>query len=329
MKIFHLSKSLAARLLSCILIGGASGVFAQTAPPVPLPPVVPSKDMSGEKALPAAENVSVQLCVQNGNVRVSGWTRGEIRVLTDGTDKDFVLRKLRSDAQNLPVWVAVESNESAGECLSGDIEINLPQNASFSLKSAGTANISAENVRKVNLTLYAGDAVLNEIGREIEINTLSGNIVINDSQGKFTVGSMSGNILVRRVAPLEVSDVLRVKSQSGDVTLFAAEHNSVIASTNLGTITFSGNPLSNATYDFRTNIGDIRLIVPSKANFSLNIISMEQKINSPLSFKVEDCRCSKNAKQFTFGTQSANSNFNLNVYDGRISVQPSDNIEKR
>src|SRR3954451_7016003 len=114
---------------SCLFLGVVSlvAVFAAigNAHPAPPPehlaplPVLPRFDVT-ERAIAVDKNVNFTLCVTSGNVKINGWSRGEIRaVVREGARFGFkVQHKNTSGVADLLSLYSVDAKGRGGsDCL--------------------------------------------------------------------------------------------------------------------------------------------------------------------------------------------------------------------
>src|SRR5213592_2448096 len=128
-------------LLGVSLVAVLAGVTnGQPAPPpehLQALPVLMHGD-STEKAIAVDKNVNFTLCVTEGNVKVNGWSRGEIRAVVRGGAR-FGFKVQHKNAAGVADLLSLYSVDATGrgssECLWGDeIEIDAPMNATVTIK---------------------------------------------------------------------------------------------------------------------------------------------------------------------------------------------------
>src|SRR5687768_15164208 len=98
---------IAAVMVSLTIAGIAQGPWVGTAPPafpaapVPGPPIQPMYGgVTMERSIAVDKNVNLSLCVTQGNLKINGWNRNEIRVyVQDGAKFGF---KVLQKKQNSP-----------------------------------------------------------------------------------------------------------------------------------------------------------------------------------------------------------------------------------
>lgn len=275
-------------LALCFTAFQATAAFSQNPPPAPPPPVNPARAVeprppvkvyvprrpekpapgeTSEKSIAVNNKVNVQLCVLEGNLKINGWDRNEVRVfINDGSRIGFNVIEKKAGS---PVWIEVTGNESArnqpkqaSECLSGeDIEIDVPRNASVNVKGQ-EAKTSIDSVRKAVVKIGGGDISARNVAEGVEAATYEGDVAVENSSGAFNLESASGNILAFEVSPSEIGDVFKAKTASGTIALQGIEHRQTEVNSISGSISFNGEFLSGASYNFGTSNGAITLAIP-------------------------------------------------------------------
>ena len=250
--------------------------------PNPTPPrdskrvVVNEGYTAAEKAIQTEPKVIINLCVIQGNVRINGWERDEVRAyVEDGSQVGFKIVEYNKNKK--PAWVSVlgfdpKNNKEIKpeECLSGnEIALDVPRNATVKLKS-GESAIKIESVAKVAVESLSGDILLNEIANGIDATTYQGDLMVEKSSGQIILTNTAGNIIALGVSPSEVGDIFKAKTNSGRITLKAVEHRFIETGTISGATTFDGELLASGQYSFSTQNGSIILAVPATSVCKIN-----------------------------------------------------------
>ena len=281
-------------LLAFVCLNGAF-VFAQGPPPpaapktvVVKPRVKPNKvwktgkkienqnSVPAEKSVVVENNVNLSLCVSEGNLKINGWDRSEIRAfVAGGSLVGFkILQKNKQDGK--PVWVMAvgfdpekNTEPDADECLFGEeIEIDVPRNATVNVKSR-ESKTTIESIGKVRVENVGGDILLNNIARGVEATTFEGDVTVGNSSGAMTLQSTNGNIVVFDVSPSEIGDIFKAKTINGAILLKDVEQRQMEVNSNSGTINFIGEFLSGGQYNFGTANGSVTLVVPQNASLKI------------------------------------------------------------
>ena len=262
--------------LALIILTATAGIFAQkiVTPVLPKTPVKIEKNTTSEKSLAVDAKINISICVLEGNLKINGWERGEMRVFVDNGSQ-FDLKISQKNAQNdKPVWVRIIKSGAANEtseCLSGaNIEIDVPRGASLIVKGQETKT-TIDRVRKASVKSVGGDIFLNDISEGIEAQTYEGDITAENCGGAITLESGTGNITAFETAPSDIGDVFRAKTNNGAIVMQSIAHHQIEANSISGTIVYKGEMLSGGLYNFNTLNGAISLTVP--ANSSCKVVA--------------------------------------------------------
>src|SRR6476660_245757 len=105
-----------------------------------------------EKSIAVDPKSKLSLCVSQGNVKINGWSRNEIRVFVkEGSRLGFTVQE-KNPKSGLPAWIKVAGYEPgkpgvAKECIWGDqIEIDAPRSAAVGIEGKET-NTRIDSIR--------------------------------------------------------------------------------------------------------------------------------------------------------------------------------------
>ncbi len=262
---------------------GASFSLAQL-PPKPEVPKPKTKvvrtiqnesDTPAEKSIAVDATVNISLCVGEGNLKINGWNRNEIRAFVNhGSQVGF---KILQEKKSKPVWVKVlgynpltNKEDNADECLAGDeIEIDVPRNATVNVKGQASET-RIDSVGKVSVENIGGDVFLNNIQRGIEARTYEGDVTVENSSGAMSLYSTTGNIIAFDVSPSEIGDIFKAKTSNGAITLKNVGQRQIEVGSNSGSLNFFGEFLDGGQYNFGTSNGAIILNIPQNSSCLIN-----------------------------------------------------------
>lgn len=225
---------------------------------------------TSEKAITVDSNVNISICVTNGNLKVNGWNRNELRVFVkDGSKFGFKVQET-SPKTGTPVWVMLNALAPTtgkiapqGECIWGDeIEIDAPTGSVVNIKGKETSS-TIDSVRKVNIRMIGGDLGLRNISSGIMASAGQGDITVEESTGPMTLESTTGNIVVFGAGPSEVGDILKAKTNGGAISLERLKYRQIDVNSISGSVAYTGDLINGGTYGFGTSNGSIRLTLPS------------------------------------------------------------------
>lgn len=229
------------------------------------------------RAMAAEPSVVITMCLESGNINVTGGDRREVRVTAGDDESMVVLRraenpKATTPATRLEVLVAANPKEmlpSPGECRgTTDVELEVPRGATLYLRTR-EGDIEIADVAEVRAETTSGNISIRRVGKATEANTVSGDVSLEESGGRIRLRSISGSIEAVNARLNEPSDFLVAKTMSGDVWLENVAQQRVEASTITGEVSLTGALAGGGSYDFKTTTGDITLSMPSTVSFQV------------------------------------------------------------
>ncbi len=283
-----------------------------------------------EKSINVDEKVNLQFCVSEGNVKVTGWDRSEVRVfVSEGSQIGFKVMQKNSQTDK-PVWIAVVGNEPESkenfrfdECLSGEeIELEVPRNATVNIKSR-ESKTKIDSVRKVNVKNSSGGIFLNNIAEGVEASTYEGDVTVEKSNGAMNLESVSGNVLAFDVHSSEIGDRFKAKTSSGIITLKDIGHRQLEIETNSGSIRFNGAFVVGGQYAFGTTNGAINLNIPVESSCNITASYGFGVFNTDLPMKNIEKSQSRTVKNLTATMGKGDCTLNLRTYNGAIMLADS------
>ena len=276
-------------LVLCLSGAFAASAFGQETklPKVPTPKTytpVPGEESPGffdtdgvtsEKSMMVDGNVAIKLCVAQGDLKINGWRRDEVRVFVKNGRK-FRLKPLEKSVETGKInwlWIGTIGEGRPGpssECLAGDsIEIDAPLGSNLDL-SGRAARTSIDSVRKVKVKIVEGVINLRNITGGINAYTSQGDVIVENSGGAIALESTTGNIVAVEVSPGQIGDLLKAKTNGGSISLQKVEHRQIEASSISGSLLFDGKFLPGGIYNFRTSNGSIKLAIPANSSCTFN-----------------------------------------------------------
>lgn len=248
---------------------------------VPDPPARPPRwdnfrrDTS-EKAIPADPNVAVKLCVSDGDVKINGTEKNEVRVFVRNGRK-FEFRSLEKNPETQKanwVWLAraTDSTPAAGQfvnCLSGDsIEIDLPLRGSVMIEGR-SATVSIDSVTKATVKLIEGDISLRNIPGGVFARTEQGELFAESIAGDIGLETTTGNIVAYDLKTARPGDPLKVSTIRGSISLQNISHRQIDANATSGSVKYVGTFIAGGIYKFRSASGRIGLLLPADLNCTI------------------------------------------------------------
>ncbi|MBC7900739.1 MAG: DUF4097 family beta strand repeat protein [Saprospiraceae bacterium] len=292
----------------------AGSVFSQTPPPrepTPLRPKAPKVDiyappdaksfpgfpekdgLTTEKSIPVDPNVSIKVCVAEGDLKINGWERDEVRIFVKDGSKFGVKILEKSADSGKPNWIHIKraADQAAPgaqirECISGQaIEMDVPMKASLTVEGRVTRT-TVDSVRKIYIKNLEGNLSLRNIAGGITANTYQGDVTVENSGGAISLESATGNIVAFEVSPGQIGDVFKAKTNSGTISLQKLEHRQIDANSITGSVLFNSKFLMGGLYNFKTSNGSIRLTIPSASSCTIKASYGFGRFNSEIPLKI-------------------------------------------
>ena len=235
----------------------------------PRPPRYPRYDgVTTEKAIAADPGVAVQLCVSDGDVKVNGSERNEVRVFVRNGRK-FEFRSLEKNPETGKAnWVqlarATGETPVAGpfaNCLSGDsVEIDMPTRGTLTI-SGRSATVTVDTVTKATVKLIEGDVSVRNISGGLYARTEQGELFAESISGDIGLETTTGNIVAFDLKTAKPGDTLKVNTIRGTISLQNISHRQIDANATSGSVKYVGSFAGGGLYKFRSASGRIGLLL--------------------------------------------------------------------
>jgi hypothetical protein len=297
--------------------------------PVRTAPRTPAEiRQTSERSLTVDPNVSIKMCVAEGNLKINGWERNEVRVFVrSGRLPGFRILE-KDEKSGHAIWLNIVNKAPEGtprgprsECLAGeDIELDVPMKSKMDLSGRSTETV-IDSIRKVSVKTAEGDIAIRNIAGGITAITYQGNLIVESSEGAIMLETTSGNILAFGVNPGQIGDLFKARSGSGSVTMQQVEHRQIEASSISGGVNFKGKLLSGGLYSFKTSSGPIRLQIPFKSSVVIKASYGFGEFNSEIPLKIDYQKETEGGKNVQAMVGAGDSNINLITSQGNISIR--------
>jgi hypothetical protein len=244
------------------------------AAPTPLPR---SERITSEKNIAVDSGVNVKFCVSDGEVKINGWERDEIRVFVKDGRKIGLKVLERSAKTDKPNWVWLMNGTAAeqgrgplSDCLAGEsVEIDVPIGSTIKM-DARTTSATIDTVKSVSVKIIEGSINIRNVRGGVRAETYQGDVMVESSNGQISLQTTTGNIIAFDVNPGEIGDLLKAKTSSGTISLQRVSHRQIEANSISGSVNFNGSFLTGGIYDFKSSNGSIRLQLPEKSSCTIS-----------------------------------------------------------
>ena len=283
---------------------------------------------AAEKSVPVDAKVNISLCVSEGKLKINGWERSEIRAfIGGGTEVGFKILE-KSKKNNNAVWVMVvgfdttkKQNPNVNECLSGDdIEIDVPRGATVNIKNY-ESETTISSIAKLVIENASGDIYLNNIERGVDATTYEGDVTIEKSSGAISLSSTTGNIVAFDLAPSDIGDIFKAKTNSGTITLQNIEHRQLEINSHSGAMKFVGEFQNGGQYRFGTQNGSISLSIPETSSCKILASYGFGAFNSELPLQNVLKSTGSKTQSLTATMGGGDATLNLTTYSGAIRIR--------
>lgn len=279
-----------------------------------------------EKSIAVDAKVNVSMCVSSGKLKINGWDRNEIRAYVNGSAVGF--KVLQKNKNSQPVWVMIVGFDTTkkpvvngDECLSGDdIEIDLPRSATIDVKN-DESETTINSVSKAIVKNVGGSIFLNGIERGVDATAYEGDITVEKSGGSINLSGTTGNIIAFDLAPSEIGDTFKAKTNSGAITLQNIEHRQMEISTNAGAMRYTGEFQTNGQYRFGTQNGSILLLIPEASSCKVNATYGFGTFNSEIQLQNIIKNAASKTKSLIATMGAGEASLNLTTFNGTIRIR--------
>ena len=281
------------KFVLAVLTAAVSGALSLSTPgqtPPPMPPHRLEAAGTYERAIAVAPNLNLTLCVTEGNLKVNGWNRNEVRLFVEDGPK-FSFKVIDKGAGGQPVWISTTNAAPRpgvnNDCISGRaVEIDVPLGTSLNL-SGKAIDAQIDGIRKVEVKTVGGDINIRNIKEGVKANTYEGDVIVEESWGQVALESSTGNIVVVDSGPSDIGDTFKAKTNSGAVSLTRVTHRAIEVNSISGSVYFSGDLKNGGTYAFGTSNGIIRLALPPTTACKIAATFTSGGFDSELPFSID------------------------------------------
>lgn len=260
-------------IMLCALLLSATGTLAQEAKAEAIAEI-PSQQQVRQMAVESSVVISV--CLESGNITVTGGDRREVRINADDAALVILRRTINPEATTPAARLETLVSDSpedaplrSGNCIgSTDLELEVPRGATVYVKTHH-GDIDISDVTEVRAETDSGNISARRIAKAVEATSVAGDIFLEDANGRIRLRSISGNIDALNAKAVATGDGLYAKTMSGDVRLEHVAQLRVEAGTITGEVSFTGALMRGGFYDLKTTTGDITLKLPASVSFNV------------------------------------------------------------
>ena len=243
-----------------------------------------------------------------GVVNITGWDRGEMRVIATYDEDEGQL-----DIRQSGGTIHVAAKGEWGEPVYGELELSVPRGIAIEMTGISLA---------VSIEGSAGDVTVSTVEGDISLDGGSGNVALSAVDGSVTLAAASGKIAVNAVdGDVSVSEsdgAIAVTAVDGDVILEGITSDNVSVNAVDGDIDYDGTIQDGGRYVLSTHDGDLDVLIPAGANARISIDTFSGELDTDFPVELEG-DFGKKRISFTVGTGKAL--VELSAFDGTISLR--------
>jgi hypothetical protein len=259
----------------------------------------------------------VDLSVVSGDIRVVGWTRGEVhvRASTEGGELRFEGGGSRITLEQI-LRGRHGRHDDDGEA---HYEVSVPEGTRVLMRST-SGDLSARGVK--------GDVEARSVSGGVEVDGAGDHTVLESVSGDVRATRLAGDVRANSVSgEVELSDVAgdaEGESVSGDVRIRNARSKVARAETVSGEVAYEGTIDPAGRYDFTSHSGDVTLVLPAAVNASVSIGTFSGGIESdfPLTLHPDTESSKRNrARRLEFTIGSGGPRINAETFSGDVVIR--------
>jgi len=241
------------------------------------------KSRSARFELSVPVEINLDLGTSGGDITVNGRMKGNVTLGTSGGDID--VEAVEGDVTTATSGGDIEVGKIEGkvslETSGGDVKA-LEVIGDAKLGTSG-GDIEAGNVKgELQASTAGGDITIGSVEKGLTASTAGGDVTIEDVGGDARVSTAGGDIIVGKVSGsaslktaggdielLGATGTVEVKTAGGDIECNKVS-GSLDAATAGGDIYAELNPTGERANRLETQGGDIRIVIPSDANVTID-----------------------------------------------------------
>ena len=252
---------------------------------------------------------SVDLGLVSGDIVVTGWTKGEVKIFAT-----IEIGYFESSLSSSRVRITARSRRM--RMGHSRIEISVPIGTEVRASSV-SGNVAVRGTAGQTLVnSVSGDVEVRDAADVVELHTVSGEMRGDKLRGRVRANSVSGDITLD-----DVAGELHAKTVSGELrangALTGLEFESVS-----GGFQFRGDLRNDGSYSANTHSGDIRVTLPANlaANLDLQTFSGDLRTDFPLTLQQGE-RLGGRSRQIRTTINGGGARITLGTFSGDITIE--------
>ena len=252
----------------------------------------------------------VDLNTVSGDIQVTGWARGEMRI--QASTEHGVL-ELDPGATR----VTLRSRSRSGRLGATKFVVTVPTGTRVIAKTM-TGDIGVSGVRgEVEAGTMRGAIDVTDATDRIELENAAGDITVRQVTGTIRLQALSGEIDVR-----QASGDVEVETVSGDIVMAGIVSRFVRSESTSGDIEFDGGIDTTGRYEFRSHSGDVRIDVPTDISAAVDVETYSGTIDSdfPITLQPGERSTRSQPQRFDFRIGGGRARMSIESFSGDIRI---------
>lgn len=259
-----------------------------------------------DTTLALAGDGTVDLSLVSGEIHVTSWNRGEVKIHAT-SDRGI----LRLDASPSRLTLSVRSER--GDLGDTRYEVTVPASARVITRSV-SGDIESRGGSEVEAHSVSGDITLSDASGRARIETVSGTVHATHVGSGLRVDAVSGDLSLSDI----VGDV-DVQTVSGEIELDGVRSSYVHTETVSGDTRFAGTLDPKGRYELHSHSGDIRLSIPPVgASFEVETFSGDIESDYPMTMQP---RTGGDHKRMEFAINGGGARVSAETFSGDVKIE--------
>jgi len=169
-----------------------------------------------EKSFTVDKGGRLEVSVRSGDIRISPWSKAEVRIVADGIDEEDIDRlRMSQSGKTVRVEFRPRGNWRGGWNGNPRFEISIPVDFNVDMKtSGGDLEVTGGVNGKIEGSTSGGDIKLNSVTGTVDLSTSGGDVRVGDIKGNADLSTSGGDIELR-----SVDGEANVRTSGGDITV--------------------------------------------------------------------------------------------------------------
>jgi Putative adhesin len=246
----------------------------------------------------------------SGDIVVTGWTKGEIKIYA-------IIERGYLDASLTSSRVSITARSRRNRMGDSRYELSVPLGTEVRASSV-SGNVTVRGVAgQVNVNTVSGDVEVRDAADRVEMHSVSGDIRASKLRGRISANSVSGDLTLD-----DINGALSGKTVSGELavngTLTGLEFESVS-----GGVAFSGDIKGDGLYSVNTHSGDVRLTLPSNIDATLEMQTFSGEVRSAFGITLMpgEQPLGRRNHRMRFSVNGGGPRISLETFSGDINIE--------